>query len=147
MWLATNSSGCHPQMLNLCTETYWSCLRETEFGAGVSSPANQTAHQGGLHEVFCLAIQTAEQIVEAIVVEHYMSILLFKPKNWVLCHQPATLEEAIVLMEAYTSAKAGDLWPPSHFQCECPHMNCSIMKLLRGTQVAPRWPFYHPCSF
>lgn len=27
--------------------------------------------------------------------------------NWVLCHQPATLEEAITLMEAYTSAEAG----------------------------------------
>lgn len=27
--------------------------------------------------------------------------------NWVLCHQPATLEEAVVLMEAYASTEVG----------------------------------------
>lgn len=36
-----------------------------------------------------------------------MAILPFKPKRWVLCHKPASLEEAIGLMEAYSSAEAG----------------------------------------
>lgn len=39
------------------------------------------------------------------MVEHYMAILPFKPKKWVLCHQLAMLEDAIVaLMEAYAAA-------------------------------------------
>lgn len=49
---------------------------------------------------------TKEQILEAVVVEHYTAILPLKPKNWVLCHQPGTLEEATALMEAYTSVEA-----------------------------------------
>lgn len=53
-------------------------------------------------------VLTKEQIVEVVVGEHYMAILLFKPKNWVLCHQPRTLEEAITLMEVYASADAAD---------------------------------------
>lgn len=44
-----------------------------------------------------------EQILEVIRVEHYTAMLLFKPKN---C-EPATLEEAIMLMEAYASSEAG----------------------------------------
>lgn len=39
--------------------------------------------------------------------EHYISILPFKTKNWVMCHQLATLEEAVVLMEMYALVEAG----------------------------------------
>lgn len=50
---------------------------------------------------------TAQQIAEAIMVEQYTTILPFKLKNWVLCHQPSTLKEAIILMEAYILAETG----------------------------------------
>lgn len=49
--------------------------------------------------------QTVKQIVEEVMVEYWTST--FKPMNWVLCHQPATLEEAVVLMEAYASTEVG----------------------------------------
>lgn len=45
--------------------------------------------------------------MELVLVERYVAILPFKPRNWVLCHQLATLEEAVTLMEAYASAEAG----------------------------------------
>lgn len=48
-----------------------------------------------------------EQIVEALMMDHYTALHSFKFKTWVLCHKPATLEEAIGLMEAYTLAEAG----------------------------------------
>lgn len=50
---------------------------------------------------------TKEQIVEAVMVEHYTAIFPFKPKNWVLYHQLRTLEEAITLMEVYVFTMAG----------------------------------------
>lgn len=41
-----------------------------------------------------------------MMVEHYIDILPFKSPQRVMCHQPATLEEAVVLMEAYASVAA-----------------------------------------
>lgn len=41
-----------------------------------------------------------------MLIDHYIVIFLFKPKNWVMCHQSATLEEAIVSMVEYASAEA-----------------------------------------
>lgn len=56
--------------------------------------------------------RTAEQTVKAVMVQHYKSILPFKPKNWALCHQPATLEDTITLMEAYASMEASHYLMP-----------------------------------
>lgn len=42
-----------------------------------------------------------------MIVKHYTTVLPFKPPNWVLCHQPGILEEAITLMEAYASTEPG----------------------------------------
>lgn len=42
------------------------------------------------------------------MVEHYMAILPFEPNNWVLCHQPSSVEEAIILMETNAAAKPGN---------------------------------------
>lgn len=39
------------------------------------------------------------------MVEHYTAILPFKRKNWVLCHQSATVENAIAL-EVYVATEA-----------------------------------------
>lgn len=52
-------------------------------------------------------MQTATQVAEAVLVEHYITMLPFKPKNGVMCHQSASLEEAVVLMEAYASVEVG----------------------------------------
>lgn len=41
------------------------------------------------------------------MVKHCTVLLQFKPKNWVMCHKPVTLEEVIGLMEAYASAESG----------------------------------------
>lgn len=40
-----------------------------------------------------------EQMVKTIMVEYYMALLPFKPKNRVLCNRVAMLEDAISLME------------------------------------------------
>lgn len=45
------------------------------------------------------AIQGTAQVVEAFLIEHYISILPLKLKNWVMCHQPVMLEEPVVLAE------------------------------------------------
>lgn len=50
---------------------------------------------------------TKEQIVEAVLVEHFTPILPFNPKSWLLCPQPAKLEEAVIMMEAYACIDAG----------------------------------------
>lgn len=45
--------------------------------------------------------------MEAICIKHYVPLLTFKLKCWVMCHQPQTLEDAISLLEAYMLVKAG----------------------------------------
>lgn len=40
------------------------------------------------------------------MVEHYTTILPFKPKKWVLCNCPMTLKDVILLMEVYASIEA-----------------------------------------
>lgn len=55
-----------------------------------------------------LVMELVAQMVEAVLVEHYIAILPFKPKNWVMCHQPTTLDEAVAPMEAYVS-RSGSL--------------------------------------
>lgn len=35
--------------------------------------------------------------------EHYVALLPYKPKRWVTCHHPQTLEYTILLIEAYMS--------------------------------------------
>lgn len=68
---------------------------------------DQAKELGGLLKWLWLETWTKEQIVEDIIVEHYTALLPFKPPNCVLCNNPATLEDAIVLMEAYASTEAG----------------------------------------
>lgn len=53
------------------------------------------------------AVKTVSEMAEVVMLEHYSSILPFKPKNWMMCHQPSTLEEAMVLIEAHTLTEAG----------------------------------------
>lgn len=33
-----------------------------------------------------MAVQSANQVAEAILVEDYISVLPFKLKNWIMCH-------------------------------------------------------------
>lgn len=121
----------------------------------------------------------------------------FKPKRWVTCHQPRTLEDTVLLMEAYMLAEAGiylkknlqqqaireeqakkfhqtpettgaprrdgplgeppalptpifnkprpkgltgrgfGCGQPGHYRADCPHMDCTWVKSLCGTQVGP----------
>lgn len=52
-----------------------------------------------------LAGRTPEEVMESVCKEHYLALLPYKLKWWVTCHQPPTLEEAILLLEAYMSAE------------------------------------------
>lgn len=52
------------------------------------------------------AVQTATQVEKEVLVEHYISVLPFKSKNWVMCHQPTTLEVTVTLMEVYALVEA-----------------------------------------
>lgn len=49
----------------------------------------------------------AKEVAEDVCVEHFVAILPYKPKRWVTCHQPHTMKDAVLLMEAYMLAKAG----------------------------------------
>lgn len=94
------------QTLHLSPEAYRRRLCKIEYG-----PDYHPRLIGQRIQAACLwwlrpEVSTKEQIIEGICVEHYTAVLPFKPKNWVACHQPATLEDAIVLIEAYMSAKA-----------------------------------------
>lgn len=55
--------------------------------------------------------RTSEEVAEEMCVEHFIALLPFKPKRWVtkniFAYQPRTLEDTILLMEAYTVAEAG----------------------------------------
>lgn len=65
----------------------------------------------GLLTLAAPTVHMAVQVAEQGMVEHNVSILPFKPKNWMMCHhQPTVLEEATVLMEAYALAKAPARW-------------------------------------
>lgn len=84
--------------LHLSPEAYRRRLREIDFGPAYQTRAiGQQIRAAGLRWLRPDA-QSKEQIVEAVLVEHFTAILPFKPKNWVLCHQPNTSEEAIMLM-------------------------------------------------
>lgn len=92
------------QILNSNPEAYHQLLHKLSFGSDyqpclVAQKVQETCLQW-LHT----AVQTASQVIEQEMVQHYMSVLPLKPKNWVMCHQPTTLEEAMVLMEAYAGA-------------------------------------------
>lgn len=50
--------------------------------------------------------RTPEDIIETVCDKHYMVMLPYKPKHWVTCYQPKTLEDALGLMKAYMSAEA-----------------------------------------
>lgn len=90
------------QMLNVSLEAYRRHLWEVAFGPDCHPHLRR---YGWLHWL-CPAIQTTPQVAEAIRVEHYISILPFKSKNWLMRHQPSTMEEGVVLMEAYASVEA-----------------------------------------
>lgn len=60
----------------------------------------------------------AVQVAEAVLVEHYIAILPFKPKKWVMGHQLTTLEKALALMEAYASAKVGAYFIPKAWKAQ-----------------------------
>lgn len=95
------------QTLNLSPEAYRPRLHKTEFGPDYRPRViGQKIRAAGL-QWLCLDIQTKEQIVKPILVEHYTVISPFKPQNWVLCHQPTTLEDVVTLMEAYASMENG----------------------------------------
>lgn len=51
-------------------------------------------------------LRLLSQVTKVVCVEPYVALLPNKPKQWVTCHQPQTLEDAILLMEAYLSAEA-----------------------------------------
>lgn len=94
------------KMLNLNPEAYRRCLHKISFGPDYQLCAVvQQIRAAGLRWLHPES-QTKEQVIKAILVEHFTMILPFKRKNWVLCHQPDTLEEVIMLMEAYASAEA-----------------------------------------
>lgn len=50
---------------------------------------------------------TATEVVEDVCMEYYVALLSYKPKRWVTCHQPQSLEDAVLMMEAYMAAEAG----------------------------------------
>lgn len=93
--------------LNLSHKAYRRWLRKIEFGPDYYP--HLIGQKIQVASLWCLRplTQTKEQIVEALMIEHYTTLLPFKPKNWVLCHNPSTLEKMIALMEAYASVKAG----------------------------------------
>lgn len=95
------------QTLNLCPEVHSRRLQEIDFGPDLHPRlVDQQIRAAGLRWL-CPEAQTKERIVESALVEHYVAILPFKQKNWVLCHQPATLEEGVTLMEVNASAEGG----------------------------------------
>lgn len=87
--------------MNLSPKAYWCRWREVAFGPDYHPHlVAQKIRAAGI----CWlrpAVQTAVQVAKAVLSEHYIVILPFEPKNL------ATLEQAMVLMEAYTSAEAG----------------------------------------
>lgn len=84
------------QTLNLSPEAYHRQLREVTFGQDYHLRLTmQKIRAAGLLWLHP-AVQMAVQVVETILVEHYIPILPFKRKNWLMCHQPATLEEAVM---------------------------------------------------
>lgn len=54
----------------------------------------QKIQMAGLRWI-CPNVQTEAQVTEALLVEHYIAILLFKPKNWGMCHTFFMLEEGV----------------------------------------------------
>lgn len=88
------------QPLNLSPEVYRRRLREIEFGPEYHPRLTGLQSWAASVRWLQLALCLAKQIVKAVMVEHYMAILPLKPKHWVLCHQPFTLEKVIVLMDA-----------------------------------------------
>lgn len=69
------------QTLNLNLEVYWQRLCKISFG-----PDDQPQSEAQKVWVACLqwlhpAVHTAAQVVEPVMVEHYDSILPFKPNN------------------------------------------------------------------
>lgn len=94
------------QTLNLNPEAYRQHLWEIEFGPGCHPRLI-----GQMIKSTCLkwlrpTEHTAEEVAEAVCVKHYVTLLPYKPKQWVTCHQPQKLEDAVLLKEAYMSAEA-----------------------------------------
>lgn len=104
------------QTFNLSPEAYRRWLRDIDFGPDYHPRlfVQQIQAEGLLW--LCPNSQSREQIVEAVLVEYYVTILPFKPNSWVLCHKLANLEEAIGLMEAYSSVEAGMYFIPKSWK-------------------------------
>lgn len=73
------------QMLNLSPEAYQGRLREIAFSPDYHPCfVAQKVRAEGLWWLH-LVVQTAMQVAETILIECYVAILPFKPKNWVMC--------------------------------------------------------------
>lgn len=90
------------QTLHLSPKVYQRWLHEIESGHDYHPSLMEKCVQAAY-----MRLRTAKQIVEAVMIAHYTSILPFNSKTCALCLQPMTFEEAFMLIEVYASAKAG----------------------------------------
>lgn len=90
--------------LNVSEETYWRCLREVDLtrDSSIRLVGNLIRSNG-----LCwlkLATQTAQEIIELILLEQFLMVLPQNAKYWVLCQKPQTLEAAVTAMGTYEAA-------------------------------------------
>lgn len=95
------------QTLNLNSEAYHQWLREIEFGMDFHPCLIGQCIWDACVQWPQLEEHTKDEIVEAICMEHYVALLPFKPKHWMICHQPRKMPLALwrhiyPLKRAYT---------------------------------------------
>lgn len=88
------------QTLNLNPEAYQWRLWEIEFGTNYQSRLIAQRIKNTCLKWLCPSERTAEEVAQDVCMEHYVTLLPYKPKRWVTCHQPQILEDALLLMEA-----------------------------------------------
>lgn len=94
------------KMLNQTPEAYCQMLCEIKFGPDYHPCAIAQQIRAVGRTWLCPESMT-KGIMETVFIEHFMAILPFNPKGWLLGQHPATLEEAAMMMEAYASSDAG----------------------------------------
>lgn len=111
-------------MLKLSPKIYRRQLGEIAFGPDYHPWLTVQKIRAASLRWLCPTIQTVARVVETVLMDHCISILPFKPKNWIMCHQPAKLEEVVVLMEVYASAEMGIYLIPKAWKGQTGSIKC-----------------------
>ncbi|XP_042329940.1 uncharacterized protein LOC121934032 [Sceloporus undulatus] len=94
--------------LNISEDTYRRRLRELRWAPGLHPRTLGQKVKANALRWLKPAVRSATEVAEQIMIEQYVMALPSSARNWVRCHRPQALDEAMLLMEAFATAEESE---------------------------------------